>query len=336
MALKKTIHNYLQLFRIQTAAATASAPLIGALIMGQHNIFSLIIICMIGLLYHIYGFVLNEYMDSEIDKKSAYFSHKPLVAGTICKRNALSIVIGTGVSSCIIIIIFFPTPLPVLLLICALLFGGIYDIFGKKFPGSDFILGISFFFICLTGAGTVSYRFNTLTLVMCSIYFVHIVFNNAVEGGIKDIEHDSLAGTKTLIQWMNVTLENGKLKVTKRFLVVGYVLRIIFICLICRIVFYGDISQWFSIDNIVFLILLVLLVIVMCIVLFKFLHMPKYERSFLKKLFSIHEIVSYSVVVISLTPILDPVTIFFLLILPLLWYILFNLVLTGRPLEPNV
>lgn len=336
MALRKTIQNYLRLFRIQTGAATASIPLIGALIMGQRDLFSLIIVFIIGLLYHIYGFVLNEYMDLEIDRKSAYLSHKPLVAGTISKRNALFIVIGAGVSSCFVIIIFFPTPLSILFLICSLLPGGIYDIFGKKFPGSDFVLGVSIFFICLAGASTVTHKFHSLTYIICFLFFIQIVFNNAVEGGMKDIECDSSAGAKTLALWMKATLKNGKLQLTKGFLFFAYTLRIIFIGLISWIVFYGGVFLWLSVNYIIFLILLILLVIVMYITFFKFLYMQKYNRPVLKKLFSVHEIVSFSIVVIALIPLFEPWIVVFLLFLPPAWYILLNLALYGKPLEPNV
>jgi len=62
--------GYLQLFRLQTTATTALTPVIGALVLGQKDIFHLFILFIIGCFYHIYGFVLNEYIDIDVDKKS--------------------------------------------------------------------------------------------------------------------------------------------------------------------------------------------------------------------------------------------------------------------------
>ena len=64
------ILEYIRLFRFHTSAVTAMVPFIGSIVMGQRNGLNLIIIFFIGILYHIYGFVLNEYIDVEVDKKN--------------------------------------------------------------------------------------------------------------------------------------------------------------------------------------------------------------------------------------------------------------------------
>jgi len=328
--------EYLRLPRLQTAAVTALTPIVGSLVMGQHDIFLLLILFFIGFLYHIYGFVLNEYVDVEVDKKSIDLKKKPLVSGIVPKEVALFISLLSCASSCLLTIYFFPSVLPILFLLFAILLGGIYDAYGKKIPGSDFILGLGFFFICLMGASTVSHDFTTLTYIVCSIYFVHIVFNNAVEGGLKDVDHDTIAGAKTLATRMGVTIQNGRLKVTKTFAVFSCIIKIIFIGLIVSLCFQPEISFFLSYKYAIQITLIVFFAVTVFLTMYKFLHSSIFDRSRLKRLFSVHEISSYFMLVISLYSLIDLRPTIFLIFFPFIWYILFNVILYGKLLQPQV
>ena len=84
-AIKTTLFEYLRLLRLQTGAATASAPLIGGLVLGQRDILHLVVLFLIGICYHIFGFVLNEYKDVEFDKQAIDLKEKQLVSGSITR-----------------------------------------------------------------------------------------------------------------------------------------------------------------------------------------------------------------------------------------------------------
>lgn len=85
----------------------------------------------------------------------------------------------------------------------------------KKIPGSDFLLAESFFLLLIWS----KHRFNAfykLNLHCIFLFFVDFVFLNAVEGGLKDVDHDYLAGAKTLATIMRVKVKEGRLTVTKK------------------------------------------------------------------------------------------------------------------------
>ncbi|UCF12657.1 MAG: UbiA family prenyltransferase [Thermoplasmatales archaeon] len=332
---KNRMLEYLRLFRFQTGAATASAPLIGGLVIGQRDIFVLFILLIIGILYHIYVFVLNEYIDVEVDRKSLDLQKKPLVSGSIPRKYAQFIIFISCVCACALTIIFFPYPIPILFLILAIMLGGIYDIFGKKILGSDFILGSGFFFICLFGASTFSNDFTSITYIVCSIYFFHIIFNNAVEGGLKDVYHDHLAGAKTSAIRMGVKVIDGTPTVTKTFMAFSYGIRLIFIGLIFLLIFQQDPNLWFD-RYILEISIVVFLTIILFVTLYKFLHFSTFDRSRLKKLFSTHEITSYFMLLIALSPIFGLWIIVFLFLLVSIWYLVFNIILYGTLLQPLV
>ena len=333
--IKNRTLEYLRLFRFQTCAATASTPLIGGLVMGQRDIFLLFILLLIGILYHIFGFVLNEHIDIEVDKKSLDLHKKPLVSGSIPVKYAKFIIVLSCVCACALTIVFFPTPFPIAFLLLAIVLGGIYDIFGKKILGSDFILGSGFFFICLSGASTFSNDFTSITYVVCFLYFFHIVFNNAVEGGLKDVYHDHLAGAKTLAVQMGVKIQEGRPLVTKMFMAFAYGIRIIFICLIFLLIFQQEPNLWF--DRYIFQISIVIfLTVILFVTLYKFLHISTFDRSMLKKLFSTHEITSYFMLLIALSPMFGLWITLFLILFPSVWYLVFNGILYGTLLQPIV
>lgn len=89
----------------------------------------------------IFGFVLNEYADLEIDKASSDLVAKPLVRGTVPRGHALIIALGSLIAAYVLAIFFF-FKLPVLTVFTiSIALAGIYDSVGKKLAGADFLLG---------------------------------------------------------------------------------------------------------------------------------------------------------------------------------------------------
>jgi len=335
MGKKNRTLEYLRLFRFQTAAATASAPLIGGLVMNQRDPFLLFVLFLIGILYHIFGFVLNEYVDIEVDKKSDDLKEKPLVSGSITKKHALFIVVLSCICACAVIVFTFQSVFPILFFIFALLLGGIYDVYGKKIHGSDLVLAGGFFFLCLTGVSTISTHFTTLVYVVCLLYFFQIVFNNAIEGGLKDVNHDALGGVKTLAIRTGVNVHLGKLHVTKSFALFACGLRIAFVALLVLLGLQMKPSFW-SEDHIFNIVIVLFLVVILFATLYKFLQRSKFDREKMKKLFSVHEMTSYSMILVVLLPILGLQITAILLLLPVVWYLMFNIVLYGKLLQPQI
>jgi 4-hydroxybenzoate polyprenyltransferase len=202
MGTKSTTLEYLKLFRLQTGATTAVAPIIGYLVISNQyqvniELTELFVIFLIGVLMHIFEFVLNEYIDLEVDKRSPDLAQKPLVSGTIAPQAALAVVFISLILSYILTIVFFFDIWPLILLSLSFGFGAIYDIYGKRFAGSDFTLALWIFGFCLFGASIQTIEFTGILYLVAGLGFFQILFNNAIEGGLKDADHDAAAGAKT-------------------------------------------------------------------------------------------------------------------------------------------
>jgi len=285
MSISNKILEYLRLMRPQGAAQTAAILLLGSLTMGQRDLFPLFILFIIGFLSHVHGFVLNDYADAEVDRKSSDLGKKPLVSGTIPKRSAIFIIFFTAFCAYVLTIFYFCSVAALLLLTLAAICSGVYNFVGKKILGSEFVISLGLALFCLYGASTVSLNFTNVVYIVASILFVEGIFIHVVEGGVKDVDHDYLAKAKTIPTVLGVKVKEGKLFFTKKFLVVSYLLKIMFFILLALLGFQSEINIW-NFDNFVLLVVVTILVILEILTFYKFMTLDIFDRSKIKKLYA--------------------------------------------------
>jgi 4-hydroxybenzoate polyprenyltransferase len=335
MDWKIKLVGYFRLMRFQSAASESLLVIIGAVLMGQHDPWPLLILFCIGILFHIYGFVLNDYADVEVDKKSVDLKKKPLVSGLIPTYHALIITFIAVVSIYILTITFFYSAFSVLVLSVSLFLGGIYDYFGKKISHiSDFFVAGALALFVLYGASTVSPNITVIAYIISLMIFIGIVFANAVEGGLKDVDHDYLGGAKTIPTLLGVKVVDGRLLMTKRFL--GFAYGLIVLCfLLLFFLFMQPAINFFDGDYLRLSIVVVLLVLIL-FVSFKFLSLSLFNRLKMKRLYAVMNSLAGVVLLITLYPFIGLEYLVILLLIPITWYVVFNTVLYGKPLQPDV
>jgi 4-hydroxybenzoate polyprenyltransferase len=335
MDWKIKLVGYFRLMRFQSAASESLLIIIGAVLMGQHDPWSLLILFCIGVLFHIYGFVLNDYADVEVDKKSVDLKKKPLVSGLIPMHHALIITFIAVVSIYILTIAFFYSAFSVLVLSLAIFLGGIYDYFGKKISHiSDFFVAGALAFIVLYGASTVSPSLTVIVYIISLMIFIGIVFANAIEGGLKDVDHDYLGGAKTIPTLLGVKVVDGRLLMSKRFL--GFAYGLIALCfLLLFFLFMQPAINFFDGDYLRLSIVVVLLVLIL-FVSFKFLSLSLFNRLKMKRLYAVLNSLAGVVLLITLYPFMGLEYLVILLLIPITWYVVFNTLLYGKPLQPDV
>ncbi len=335
MGVKDKIRAYFRLLRFHAGAQEALFLLIGALVVGMRDILLLAIIFVIGLLFHIFGHVLNDYLDIAVDKKSAELKIKPLVSNIIPISHALIIIILSVVAGYILAIIFFPKIYAILFLTLGFLFGGLYDIFGKKFPGiSDAIIASSFTFAYFFGVSTVTISFTNLVYIVGGLIFVGIIFANVVEGGLKDIDHDYIGGKRTLAIIMGVKVKDGKLKVSRNFSSFAYALLTISFILLILLLYQPEIN--FFKPNYALLVLVEIFLFGIIFSCYKLLTLREFDRSRVKRLYFVINTGVGILLLIGLLPIIGIEIFLILLIVPVAWYIIFNMLLYGKAILPAI
>jgi 4-hydroxybenzoate polyprenyltransferase len=221
------LKEYAKLLRLYALPVISIIPIIGLLTLMDWGTITpghILTLLLIGMFTHIYGHVLNEYMDIEIDKQSVELSKKPLVSGVIPRWHALAISVMALIGAIITCWFFFHDILVMSLLIMALLCAGLYNLFHKKLPGSDFFIASAVFFSFLFGASTSLQEFSALTYFIGILLFIRELYANSIESALKDVEHEVKIGIKTMPLLLGVRVHDGTLEIPRRFKV--YVLSI--------------------------------------------------------------------------------------------------------------
>jgi 4-hydroxybenzoate polyprenyltransferase len=334
MSRLRTLGEYIKLARLHSSVLTGLTPLFGALAMNPDlDIFVIIEIFLIGILVHIFGFVLNEYFDLEVDRRSKELSDKPLVSGSITPKSAL----WFGIIALILSYIFLFLTLggefnllPILFL--SLTFGIFYayDRWGKELIYADALLAGFVGFLCIMGASVVGWPLNELAILITSLAFLQLFLQNAL-AGMKDVEHDSAAGAKTtaIRLGVRVNADTAKFSIPSKFKYYIYSVKIFHIVII-----YGFLYLYSSWDDLQ-ISTITIVVVLMMIILSKIFSMKRFERERLIRLIGAHEIVTYAIIPLLFINILGLLTIILLLIFPVVWLACFMILMYGR-LMPKI
>lgn len=342
----------LRLARVQTLALTALAPVLGALIfMGEPSSLTfheakdvlpdLVFLFLTGACIHIYGFVLNEWADQEIDRASPDLQDKPLVSGAISGKEAKWIAISAAALSFVPLALVTLEPWPHIALLCCILAAGAYDLWGKLFP-LDVLLAGSITFLLIVGAlalGGFDLTYGPhITLIACvgGLQFIQNLYQNAIEGGIKDADHDAAAGARTYAAILGVRIDrNGELETGWFFTnsALGMKAIQIFILLYMAVEVTDLASHGMS--SLLWVALIVSIAI-MIVTTSMMLPPVGFDRSRLKRIFSVHEMATFLAIMTVIVPLIGEWVALILFLFPMVWFMMVNRLLFGGMLEPGV
>ncbi len=329
------LNAYAKLLRLPGLGGLAIPPVFGAISVGVYDFYKLAILFLIGCFSAIFGFVLNDYADVELDRLVKELHGKPLVSGIIKRRDAVAISI-----LCVLFSFFFAFLLlkgemlnelkfaAITSLFLAGILGTVYDLYGKKIAGSDFLVALSMSLIFLFGA--LSFALPTLlTWVIFMLTFNQTLHMNAVEGGIKDADHDFIMGVKNIALSAGVKVEGENIHIPWHFKSFGMGIRLFSAFLIFIPFIYGLRYYIWQIALLLFLISIVILIEI------KLLWLKKFDRGKIRRLIAAAAFTRYSIVPIMLVSKIEMLA-FILVALPIIWYIVF-VPLTGmKPFQPEM
>jgi len=340
------LKQFITLLRLQTGATTAIAPVTGyilAVILKTGLITNvkfpeLIILFIIGIFIHIFLFVYNEVRDVDIDRLSPDLKKKPLVSGIISEWEGLAVVYASLMINAVLVLLFFFSFWPVLLMILLTIFNAMYDIVGKKVPGADLFIAIGIFLAVLFGASVVGKQFERIIIIVGLLAFMQIMFNNSVEGGLKDVDHDHIGGARTIAGISGLKVRQKTIKITPAFKSYAYFLKITHISLLIFLLNTNLLKESYSENQYVIIvyILLILLILAIFVSMHRFLNLTDFDRRKMLPLFSMHEISTYYLVPVALSPLIGMLAAVVLMLIPLIWYVSLNIILYGSPLQPRV
>jgi len=317
---------YARLLRIPGLGGLAIPIVIGALTVNSGlDIYNLLILFTIGALASIYGFVLNDYIDIGVDKLSKELHGRPLISGEISPQTAVGISCFCVIFAFLFIFVLFYGEViegfrfaAILCIVIAWLLASIYDFYGKKIAGSDFLVALSVSFVFLFGALSIG-KPTLFTWIIFLLTFNNLLHMNAVEGGIKDADHDYLMGVKNIALSSGVKVDGNKIFIPLHFKSFGMIIRIFSsILLIAPFVFFG--AKFYS-WQIVVLIIAIIGVLYFSV---KLLSIKTFDRNIIRKYIAMQSFLRYSLVPIMLISTIGLLYSIILIIFPIGWYILFT------------
>ena len=352
--MMKKVKAVFRLIRIHSLMVTALTPLLGAC--ATFTIFKgdlfpwdklpiLINLFMVGVIVHVFGEILNDYVDYDIDKANIELSEKPLVSGNISKRTAL---IGMIVSFLVLILIMAYAKfnlLSILMFIIAAVTGIIYQLISKKWLHSAIFLALWAFFIILFG-GVYAGDYNNLldvtvlVYIICILGFFHLWMNTAILGHLKDVKNDGEYGVETFPIHLGVKVKGEgktpKLIIPMHFRFLVLIIQIVnLIVAFIPIIFYKKFYDG-KIDIFLLFFGLIILSIMIMGAQIKIMWHKLFERNKLMRLMSVREIATYFLAIVLIAPLIGGIFVLFFILLPLVWFLLVNLIFSGNPMQPPI
>jgi 4-hydroxybenzoate polyprenyltransferase len=333
----KKIAAYAKLLRLPGIGGLGTTTLIGALTVGVTNVFDLFIVFLVGSLSAVFGFLLNDFADVELDNLVDDLKKKPLVSGDVSKKSALLLSIFLILIIFFLIsILYYEKPIDtnkfiaINCIILAGILGSIYDLYGKRIIGSDFLVAISMSFVFLFGA--LSFGQPTIiTWIIFVLTFNQTLHMNAVAGGIKDADHDYKMGVKNIALTSGVKVDGKTLFIPNNFKSFGFGIRLFSVVLLFLPFVFFEYSYYLW-----QIILLAVLTFILLALSFKFLTMKIFDRSRIRKSIGIQSFLRYSLVPIMLIPIIGTLPSVIIIIFPIVWYIVFTPLLGEELFKPRM
>ena len=319
---KEKIIGCIKLMRPYGAFLLPLIVVFGALCNEQFDLFYLFELFMLGICFHIFGAVQNDYFDIEIDKKSKYVSERPLARGIVSRKEALFIIIFSFFAAIILAYLLFFTLLSFLTLLLSFFLVTLYNKYSKRMPGMEYELGAGVSTFALFGALTVSNVLSPLVIFVVLFVLMKYVFNVGVSANLKDVKYDSKQGIKTTPILLGVRAIDDKLQIPAIFTIYAFSIKGILIGIALMPFLTGCVSMFldsFPVPVICFSILSTLLIYT----LWKILSTPLSERDKMIRYAGIHELLTYFLLpVVLMSYLAANINIFapfLLIVVPPLW-----------------
>lgn len=331
------IAAYAKLLRLPGIGALGIPTVIGALTVGVTDLYNLILVFIIGAIACVYGFVLNDYADIKLDELVDELHKKPLVSGEVSKKTALMISILLMLLAFLFVSILWYGQtidlykfMALMCIIIAGVLGSVYDLYGKRIIGSDFLVALSVAFVFLFGALSFG-KPNVITWVIFVLTFNNLLYMNAIQNGIKDADHDYKMGVKNIALHSGVTVGGTNLSIPPAFKAFGMGIRLCSASLLfVPFIFYNyDYYLWQ-------IVILAVFTLVFLFISIKLLTMKTFDRNKIRKIIGVQSFLRYSLVPIMLISIIGVTYSSILIIFPIAWYVIFTPFLGEKLFKPRM
>jgi len=330
-----SIKSWIKVFRLQTALVTALALWVGYVSTGQSQLGDIVVLAIVGLLTHMWGFGLNEVYDYEYDVQNQRSSGHPIATGEVQRKRVKYASRASIVFAIFIIWMGSKGALAPLMLVLSVIPGFAYNKYSKVHWWSNIYLSIWAFILVIAGALYVGEP-NIITYLIAGALFIQI-FVQVIEGDIKDIQGPESTfagrfGTHLFSSFDAELNDYTRIKYSNTLVSIVFSLKFIESALIGIVGFLSVTYGGFKMMAYVGLICIALLLFIYTLAkIFK----KEYDRERVKINSAKHELTSIAVIGISMSMI-NIVAGLIILVAPILWFIGMNGLIHSKGLSPDI
>lgn len=217
--------------RISTIGFTLLLPLLGVASSNQELTHgTMLLMVSIGLVFHIFAYVLNDVVDLWLDQTEPLRADSPLVQGAITRRHAVWLALFQPPLAFAIASLAGVTLEALYMLGAAFLSLMIYNLYGKRCPLpplTDIIQAVGWCALVLFGAFVFTPRVQANTMWLLAYIFVYILLINGIHGGVRDLANDLAHHARTTAIWLGARPpgHGSSTKLTLRLTAYGFLLQ---------------------------------------------------------------------------------------------------------------
>lgn len=327
MVIHKRINlsGWIKISRVQTGMVTALALWVGYASVQQLSIGVFSALGVIGLLVHIWGFMLNEIKDKDYDQRYSSTGH-PLTSDEISTRHANIVAWLSGIVSVGFSYAVFGLNFGLILMLFSFIAGTMYNTYSKRHWWSNVYLSAWVLLLTFSGAafaGSISI-YTWLIGIALSIQ----IFVQVIEGDLKDIKGPE----KTMAERAGVHCYGEVIKYPLWFRNGINILKMAELTLLGYVVY--DNMQFSLLTDLVALTAFTIVASVFMATTTYYLT-KKLDRDKIKKRSSIHEL--SSIIMFGITIYwLDNSSSILIALAPVVWYLLINKLMYSSSTNPDI
>lgn len=199
------LHNYLRLGRIGMAPLTISIPILAAYTaVDTLPVAEILLLGVLGLCAHLFGFGLNDIIDYPLDRHVAYRQRSPLVSGRITILQAWSFVLIQPLFVLLIYLLLLQGSIAGLLLLAiSLALSVSYNLWSKRgrLPRlfAEIALAAAVGTLSLAAALVFVETLSLPSLLFAGTLALILLLVNSICSGLKDLKSDAELGARSFV-----------------------------------------------------------------------------------------------------------------------------------------
>lgn len=320
--------DYLRLGRLFNAEILASIVILSYILTAKMynrdvEIITIAGLFIVGILAHIWGGYNNDRLDLSIDKTASYCDHKPLVTGCVSIKNSKIIESSVLLIFLGLMILISPKIFTILYIFCAVALAYLYNRFNKSNMFINVVGQMYASFVVLVGMSVIA-NFNFIVFLSAIVIGFNGVYLNIIEADLKDYQGDVVNVPRAL----GVKFQNKSASNTTKFYLLNEGIKLSMFILILYIL-YLEKAGFF----IIFLACLFFAVnLIIRQLMFRSLSS---NREKMKPFIAAQELTSI-LLISSIYIVVHPLIPLIVVLFVFLWLLIWNKILWGTYLRPQV